>query len=164
MTPPGHEVQSTKTRTTRNHGDRRSTTQNERSQCRKTDNEWHTVRRYHDHDRRDSTPTNAALHSSSTPCCYFCGESGHVKQNCRHDRKLQCHTCQSFGHKSKFCQYKGHGNDETAGKVNSLHSQACTHVTPLGNHLTVLNSINDGGTVFNLNQFNTPACCNDDYE
>ena len=103
LTPAGQEVQSTKTRTTRNHGDRRSTRQNERSQCRQTDNEWHTVRRYH--DRRDSTPTNAALHSGSTPCCYFCGESGHVKQNCRHGRKLQCHTCQSFGHKSKFCQY-----------------------------------------------------------
>ena len=107
LTPAGQEVQSTKTRTTRNQGDRRSTRQNERSQCRQTDNEWHTVRLYHDHDhdRRDSTPTNAALHSSSTPCCYFCGENGHVKQNCRHGRKLQCHTCQSFGHKSKFCQY-----------------------------------------------------------
>ena len=61
LTPAGQEVQSTKTRTTRNHGDRRSTRQNERSQCRQTDNEWHTVRRYHDHGRRDSSPTNAAL-------------------------------------------------------------------------------------------------------
>ena len=103
LAPAGQEVQSTNTRTTRNHGDRRSTRQNERSQCRQTDNEWHTVRRYH--DRRDSTQTNAALHSGSTPCCYFCGESGHVKKNCRHGRKLQCHTCQSFGHKSKLCQY-----------------------------------------------------------
>ena len=98
LTPAGQEVQSTKTRTTQNHGDRRSTRRNERSQCRQTDNERHTVRRYHDHDRRDSTPTNAALHSSSTPCCYFCLR--HVKQNCRHGRKLQCHTCQTFGHKS----------------------------------------------------------------
>ena len=79
----------------------------------------------------------------------------HVKPNCRHGRELQCHTCQSFGHKSKFCQYQGHGNDETAGKVNSLHSLACTHVTPRGNHFTVLNSINDDATVFNLKQVNT---------
>ena len=104
LKPAGQEVQIAKTRTTWNQGDRRSTRQNERSQCRQTDNEWHTVRRYHAHDRRNSTPTNAAPHSSSTPCCYFCGESGHVKQNCRHGRKLQCHTCQPFGHKSKFCQ------------------------------------------------------------
>ena len=46
--------------------------------------------------------------------------------------------------------------------MNSLHSQACTHVTTLGNHFTVLNSINDDATVFNLNQVNTSACCNDD--
>ena len=85
----GQEVQNAKTRTTRNQGDRKSTRHNERSQCQQTDNEWHTVRRYRDHDRRDSAPTNAALHSSSTPCCYFCGETGHVKQNCRHGRKLQ---------------------------------------------------------------------------
>ena len=48
--------------------------------------------------------------------------------------------------------------------MNSLHSQACTHVTPLDNHFTVLNSINDDATVFNLNQVNTSACCNDDYD
>ena len=47
--------------------------------------------------------------------------------------------------------------------MNSLHSHACTHVTPLGNHFTVLNSINDDPTVFNLNQVNTSVCCNDDY-
>ena len=55
VTPAGQEVQSTKTRTTRNHGDRRSTRQNERSQCRQTDNEWHTVRRYHDRRERGTT-------------------------------------------------------------------------------------------------------------
>ena len=47
--------------------------------------------------------------------------------------------------------------------MNSLHSHACTHVTPLGNHFTVLNYINDDATVINLNQVNTPECCNDDY-
>ena len=46
--------------------------------------------------------------------------------------------------------------------MNSLHSHACTHVTPLGNHFTVLISINDDATVFNLNQVNTYECCNDD--
>ena len=86
LTAAGQEVQSAKTRTNRNQGDRRSTRQNERSQCQQTDNEWHTVRRYRNDDRRDSTPTNAAQHSNSTPCCYFCGETGHVKQNCRHGR------------------------------------------------------------------------------
>ena len=97
LTSAGQEVQSAKTRTTRNQGDRRSTRQNERSQCQQTDNEWYTVRRYH--DRRHSMPTNAALHSRCTPCCYCYEESGHVKQNCRHGSKLQCHTSQSFGHK-----------------------------------------------------------------
>ena len=48
--------------------------------------------------------------------------------------------------------------------MNSLHSHACTHVTPLGNRFTVLNSINDDATVFNLNQVNTSVCCNDDYD
>ena len=48
--------------------------------------------------------------------------------------------------------------------MNSLHSQACTNVTPLGNHFTVLSSINDDATVFNLNQVNTSAYCNDDYD
>ena len=72
----------------------RATTQHARNT-----NAWHTVRRCRDYDRRDYTPTNTTLHSSSTPCCYLCGETGHVRQNCRHGRKLQCHTCQSFGHK-----------------------------------------------------------------
>ena len=35
---------------------------------------------------------------------------------------------------------------------------------PLGNHFTVLNSINDDATVFNLNQVNTSVCCNDDHD
>ena len=48
--------------------------------------------------------------------------------------------------------------------MNSLHSHACTHVTPLSNHFTVLNYINDDATVFNLNQINTFVCCNDDYD
>ena len=77
LTSAGQEVQRAKTRTTRNQGNRRSTRQNERSQCQQTDNEFHPVRRYHDHDRCASTPTNAVLHSSSTTCCSFCGESGH---------------------------------------------------------------------------------------
>ena len=47
--------------------------------------------------------------------------------------------------------------------MNSLHSHACTHVTPLGNRFTVLNSIDDDATVFNLNQVSTSECCNDDY-
>ena len=69
LTAAGQDVQSAKTRTNRNQGDRSSTRQNERSQCQQTDNEWHTVLRYHDHDRPDSTSPNAALRSSSTPCC-----------------------------------------------------------------------------------------------
>ena len=47
--------------------------------------------------------------------------------------------------------------------MNSLHSHACTHVTPLGNRFTVLNSINDDATVLNLNQVSTSECCHDDY-
>ena len=54
----GQEVQRAKTRTNRNQGDRISTRQNERSQCQQTDNEWHTVRRYRNDDRRDTTRFN----------------------------------------------------------------------------------------------------------
>ena len=42
-----------------------------------------------------------------------------------------------------------------------MHVQV--YVTPLGNHFTVSNAINDDTTVFNLNQVNTSECCNDDY-
>ena len=100
--------------------------------------------------RRRSRPTSKLY---TVLLCLW--RNGACEANGRHGCKLQCHTCQSFGHKSKFCQYYGHGNDARAAKVNSLHSHACAHVTPLGNDFTVLNSINGDGTVFNLNQDNT---------
>ena len=37
--------------------------------------------------------------------CHFCGEGGHVKDNCRHGHKLECHACGQFGHNEKLCAH-----------------------------------------------------------
>ena len=37
--------------------------------------------------------------------CWFCGEQGHVKQNCRHGKPIQCRSCDEYGHKSKHHRY-----------------------------------------------------------
>ena len=59
------------------------------------DAEWTTVR----HRGRQARQVSGATRAS----CYFCGEEGHTKDNCRHGRPIQCNTCHRPGHKSKFC-------------------------------------------------------------
>ena len=36
---------------------------------------------------------------------HFCGEGGHVKDNCRHEHRFECHSSGQLGHKEKFCAY-----------------------------------------------------------
>ena len=55
------------------------------------ENGWQTVRRQP--PRRGPT------------YCHFCGDGGHVKDNCRHGHKLECHSCGQLGHKEKFCAH-----------------------------------------------------------
>ncbi len=53
--------------------------------------------------RRQDTPTQPYPNRRSDVRCFYCGETGHVKNSCHHGQKVQCHTCKSFGHKAKFC-------------------------------------------------------------
>ena len=57
------------------------------------DAEWTTVR----HRGRQARQVSGATRAS----CYFCGEEGHTKDNCRHGRPIECNTCHRPGHKSK---------------------------------------------------------------
>ena len=59
------------------------------------DAEWTTVR----HRGRQARQVSGATRAS----CYFCGEEGHTKDNCRHGRPIECNTCHRPGHKSKCC-------------------------------------------------------------
>ena len=61
--------------------------------------EWTVVTKNQQYRRRPY------LNSQSTDrsTCHFCGESGHVKHNCRHGQQIQCHSCLEYGHKSKHC-------------------------------------------------------------
>ena len=62
------------------------------------DEGWQTVR--HSHRTNTPPPRNTARGNSY---CYFCGESGHVKDNCRHGHRVECHACGGLGHKAKLC-------------------------------------------------------------
>ena len=42
-------------------------------------------------------------YTTKTKSCWFCGEENHISKNCRHGQKIQCNSCQDFGHKAKFC-------------------------------------------------------------
>jgi len=46
--------------------------------------------------------------NSSPRSCHYCGESNHVKRNCRFGQPLICYTCNEFGHKSNMCPFAGH--------------------------------------------------------
>ena len=59
------------------------------------DTEWRTA-------RRRGRPTQHVSGATRAPC-YFCGEEGHTKDNCRHDREIECNACHRLGHTSKFC-------------------------------------------------------------
>ena len=65
---------------------------------RDDDDGWSTVRRP---PRRNQRPRQTSGSTHTT--CYFCGEEGHVKDNCRHGRKVGCHSCHRLGHKAKYC-------------------------------------------------------------
>ncbi|CAG2252470.1 unnamed protein product [Mytilus edulis] len=41
--------------------------------------------------------------SSNNDYCQYCGERGHDLTTCRHGKPVSCFSCNSFGHKKKFC-------------------------------------------------------------
>lgn len=45
--------------------------------------------------------------------CFFCGESNHVKSNCKHEKKIQCRGCSKYGHKQKNCYYRAEKYDRS---------------------------------------------------
>ncbi len=49
-------------------------------------------------DRQNGDPTRGIQ-----PRCFFCYETGHITENCRHGGKLECRRCKRMGHKAKFC-------------------------------------------------------------
>ena len=79
------------------------------------DEGWQKVRRRshpvlasHEHAPSRQHAVLLLSHRTSTPPrgntqCYFCGESGHVKDSCRHGHRVECNTCGGLGHKAKFC-------------------------------------------------------------
>ena len=56
-------------------------------------NDWKHVRQQSTKQRR----------SIDNPFCWFCGESGHLKDTCHHGKQVMCSTCNRSGHKAKFC-------------------------------------------------------------
>ena len=46
---------------------------------------------------------NLPQHQDPQYGCKNCGEYNHSSSNCRHGKRLQCHSCERLGHKSKFC-------------------------------------------------------------
>jgi ribA/ribD-fused uncharacterized protein len=40
---------------------------------------------------------------NSQPICDFCGEAGHLHDQCRHGHHIQCTWCHGWGHKAKKC-------------------------------------------------------------
>jgi len=36
--------------------------------------------------------------------CWYCGETGHVKDSCRHGHRVTCYRCGKQGHKRKLCR------------------------------------------------------------
>ncbi|XP_033113748.1 uncharacterized protein LOC117114252 [Anneissia japonica] len=49
-------------------------------------------------------PKRNNLQESSSTYCYFCAESGHTRRVCHHGQPVTCWSCNSVGHKSKFCE------------------------------------------------------------
>ena len=37
--------------------------------------------------------------------CWNCGESNHIRHNCKFSYPVECYSCKSTGHKMKFCPY-----------------------------------------------------------
>ena len=55
----------------------------------------------HHHDHHE--------HNRSQRRCFFCGESNHTKDKCRHGRPISCNNCHAPGHKAHMdiCPYNG---------------------------------------------------------
>ena len=61
---------------------------------------WQTVRRQ---PRSNQPPAPRHTTGPTHTTCFFCGEGGHVRDNCRHGGKVECNSCHRLGHKAKFC-------------------------------------------------------------
>ena len=61
---------------------------------------WQTVRCQ---PRSNQPPAPRHTTGSTHTTCFFCGERGHVRDNCRHGGKVECNSCHRLGHKAKFC-------------------------------------------------------------
>ena len=60
------------------------------------------------HRNRQSGRQNQHQHRPSArggdqPRCFQCGESGHMRDSCRHTRPVKCFDCGNFGHKAENC-------------------------------------------------------------
>ncbi len=57
----------------------------------------------HQSPLRKQTVPHRQPHSSPNgqPTCYYCGESNHLKDRCRHGKTIFCRTCGGAGHKTK---------------------------------------------------------------
>ena len=64
--------------------------------------DWQTVRRRRPRHPRAQWVNNAA--TSNQQYCWYCGESNHVTDSCRHGRRIVCNLCGQQGHKAKFCE------------------------------------------------------------
>lgn len=57
-----------------------------------------TETRHGDHHRsRNQRRVYASPSYNAT--CWYCGEQGHISENCRHGGRLQCYKCNKYGHK-----------------------------------------------------------------
>ena len=52
---------------------------------------------------QNTEPTLNWATRDTQPCCYRCGEAGHVQDYCRHVQDVYCWTCGRQGHKQKAC-------------------------------------------------------------
>ena len=93
------------------------------------------------HNKRDYQDYR---NDSSRNYCEMCGEENHTTQQCRFRDLVNCHSCQRFGHKMKFCNWYrwnfGHGSHRISwnseGDDNTLtDSIDCfIHACPLNDY------------------------------
>ena len=73
-------------------------------------NGWNTAKngnrhKYQHNKASDQLANGYTNNDNKVRKCWFCGESNHISQNCRHGKKITCHSCNGLGHKAKFCEY-----------------------------------------------------------
>lgn len=56
--------------------------------------------------RTNSQPTARGSRPNKPTYCWYCGESGHVTDCCRHGYRITCHRCGKPGHKQKLCRVR----------------------------------------------------------